>query len=130
MITLKGYVAKGVRDFEKRMTNFPEVFKRAAGEQLFPGTLNVKVARKIPVKEDFRIRGVEINEPEQDLLFERCLINGIQAYRIRPRNLLTGLGGHGDDTLEIACSQEIPNVLPGTVVEVTLFRDDIDSKDF
>ncbi len=130
MITLKGHVVKGVRHFEKRMTNFPEVFRRATGEQLFPGTLNVRVGRKIKIKEHFRIPGKEINEREQDLLFEICRINGIWAYRIRPYRPVDGSGGHGDDTLEIACSQEIPNVPPGTMVEVTLFRDDIDPEDF
>ncbi len=126
MILLKGQVVGGVAHFRQRMTNFPEAFKRATGENLFPGTLNVEVKRKIPVREHFRIPGTEVNEPEQDLLFEVCRINGIWAYRIRPYNVNTGLGGHGDDTLEIACSQKIPNVTHGSVVEIALFRDDID----
>ena len=31
-----------------------------------------------------------INEPGQDLLIERCRINEIPAYRIRPLDLATG----------------------------------------
>jgi CTP-dependent riboflavin kinase len=108
------------------MTKYPEAFKKATGENLIPGTLNVRVEREIRVREDFRIRGTEINEPEQDLLFEVCHINGIRAYRIRPCDVSTGSGGHGDDTLEMACSQEIPNVTHGSVVDIELFRDDID----
>jgi CTP-dependent riboflavin kinase len=125
---LQGRVDKvgGVGDFRRRMTKFPEAFARAAGEKLFPGTLNVDVKRKIPVREHFRIRGIEINEPEQDLLFEVCRINGIWAYRIRPLNLVDGRGGHGDHILEIACAQEIPDVPHGSIVEIALFRDDID----
>jgi len=130
MITIKGIVVTGVGDFKKRMTKYPKVFERATGEKLVKGTLNVRVKRRIQVREHFRILGKDINEPMQDLLFEKCFINGIPAYRIRPLNLLNGSGGHGDDTLEIACSQEIPNVPPGTVVEVTLSRDDLDPKNF
>jgi len=99
MIILKGSVcpdAEGMKHFSRRMTQCPEVFERATGERLYPGTLNVHVGRPIPVREYFRIRGTEINEPEQDLL-------------------------HGDYIIEIACSQKIPNVPPGTEVEIALF---------
>jgi len=123
---LTGCVVNGVGDFEKRMKKYPEVFERATGEKLYPGTLNIRVSKRIPIKEDFRILGTDIGEPEQDLLFEKCLINGIPAYRIRPYNLNTGSGGHGDDTLEITCSQKIPSVQTGSLAEITLFRDDID----
>jgi len=97
-----------------------EVFERATGERLYPGTLNVNVGQQIPIKEHFRIRGAEINEPEQDLLFEVCRINGLWAYRIRPFDAVGG-GGHGDEILEIACSKKIPNVGPGVEVEIALF---------
>jgi hypothetical protein len=73
----------------------------------------------------FRIRGIEIGEPDQDLLFEVCRINEIWAYRIRPLDLRDGSGGHGDDTLEIACSREIPDLAEKSVVEIALFRDDL-----
>jgi CTP-dependent riboflavin kinase len=125
MVVLKGRVVQGCGHFRQRMTKYPEVFREATGEELFKGTLNVEVGRPIPVKEQFRISGAHIAEPEQDLLFEVCRINGIWAYRIRPYDLRTGCGGHGDDTLEIACSYGIPNVSEGTSVEVALFRDDI-----
>jgi hypothetical protein len=124
MIILKGIVcseAQGMKDFSRRMREYPEVFEKATREHLFEGTLNVNVGKPIPVKEHFRIRGAEINEPEQDLLFEVCRINQIWAYRIRPFNLVTGGGGHGDHILEIASSREIPNVPPGTEVEIAFF---------
>ncbi len=125
MRVLKGYVEEGVGHFKNRINDFPEVYKEATGEYLYPGTLNVKISMQVPIKEEFKIHGSDIDEPGQDLLFERCLINGINAYRIRPHNPDTGAGGHGDDTLEISCSQEIPNVDVGSLVEITLFRDDI-----
>ena len=95
--------------------------RKRHGERLYRGTLNVNVGKPIPVREHFRIRGTEINEPEQDLLFEVCRINQIWLYRIRPFHLVTGEGGHGDHILEIGCSHKIPNVLPGTEVEIALF---------
>ena len=124
MIILKGSVCpedQGLKHFSKRVTDYAEVFERATGERLFPGTLNVNLGKAIPIREHFRIRGTEINEPEQDLLFEVCRINQIWAYRIRPFNLATFDGGHGDHILEIACSQKIPDVFPGTEVEIALF---------
>jgi CTP-dependent riboflavin kinase len=122
MTVISGRVQKGVGDFGRRMTNYPDVFRRATGESLFPGTLNVKVDRKIPVREEFRILGKDIKEPEQDLLFERCSVNNIPAYRIRPYNLRSGEGGHGDDVIEIVSAQEIPNVAEGSIVEITFRR--------
>ncbi len=124
---LRGCVVLGCNHFQSRMTNYREVFERVAGQELFPGTLNVRIDRQIAVREDFRMKGAEIGEPEQDLIFERCRINGIEAFRVRPLHLKTGLGGHGDDTLEIACSQKIPCVETGTEVEVELFREGADS---
>ena len=125
MLIVKGSVCpegQGLKHFSKRMTEYPEVFERATGGRLFPGTLNVDVGAPVPVKEHFRIRGTEINEPEQDLLFEVCRINEFWAYRIRPFHLLTGVGGHGDHILEISSRDKIPNVPPGTEVEILLFR--------
>jgi CTP-dependent riboflavin kinase len=104
------------------MKSYPEIFERAAGERLFPGTINIKVDRKITIKEDFRVIGKDINEPDQDLLFEKCLINDIPAYRIRPYHVATGEGGHGDDVLEIVAAREIPNTAQGSIVEITFLR--------
>ena len=124
MIILKGSVCpdgEGAKHFVRRMTQHPEVFERATGEKLFPGALNVNVGERIQIKEHFRIRGTEINEPEQDLLFEVCRINQIWGYRIRPFQLAPREGGHGDHILEITCSQKIP-VSPEDEVEIALFR--------
>lgn len=120
---VRGRVVRGCNHFQVRMTTHRDVFTKATGRELFPGTLNVKVDHQIEVREDFRIRGTEIDEAEQDLIFECCRINGIEAFRIRPLHLPTGLGGHGDDTLEIAALQRVPGVETGTEVEVELFRD-------
>lgn len=126
MIVLKGVVQKGVGHFQIRISKYRAIFKKATGEDLFPGTLNVNVGRKIEIVEHFRIKGSDIGEPDQDLLFERCLINGIKAYRIRPFHFPSrGGGGHGDHILEIAASKKIENVGHGTVVEITLFRNSL-----
>ena len=74
-------------------------------------------------REHFRISGRDIEEPEQDLLFEVVKVNGLWAYRIRPYHLPSGLGGHGDDVLEIASSQELrPLLAKAPLIEVALFR--------
>lgn len=123
MVLVKGRIVEGSGHFRQRMTTYRDVFAKAAGEQLYPGTLNVKIDREIKIQEDFRIPGADIKEADQDLRFEHCLINGIKAFRIRPYRLSTGIGGHGDHILEIACSRFIPDAKLGTEVEVTFFRD-------
>jgi hypothetical protein len=106
------------------MASSPEIYERGVGEPLFPGTLNVRVKRRIPFREHFRILGREENDPSQDLLVEVCLLNGIIAYRICPWNVDSGLGGHGEYLIEIACPQKLPNVSYGSKVEVGLFWDE------
>ena len=124
-MTITGQVQAGVGDFNKRMTSNDDVFYRATNVKLVPGTINIKVDTEIPIKEDFRIFGKDIGEPEQDLLFEKCLANGIDAFRIRPCNLHTGKGGHGDNVIEVFSQHLIPNVQVGAIVKITFFRDDI-----
>ncbi len=126
MTVVEGKVVTGCGHFKQRIANFPGAFREATGEELFRGTLNVDVGRAIEVKEHFRIRGTELNEPAQDLKFEVCRINGIWGYRVRPYVLTTGEGGHGDHILEIACGQKIPNATCGSVVQIALFRDGTD----
>jgi hypothetical protein len=45
----------GCKHFSRRMNDYPEVFERATGERLIPGTLNVNVGVPTPVTEHFRI---------------------------------------------------------------------------
>ena len=120
-----GQITDGVGDFRVRMARFADVFERVAGERLFPGTLNIDIGRPMKCREDFRIRGTEIGEPGQDLLFERCLIAGHRAYRIRPYQLRGGGGGHGDHILEIASALELRPMFLGRedAVEIEFFRD-------
>ena len=121
MVILNRTVERGVGDFKKRMTKYSDVFRNATGEVLEPGTINVNVGKEIKIEEHFRIRGVDIGEPRQDLKFEICRINGIWAYRIRPYTS-DGGGGHGDHVLEIACSVKVPDIGLGSSVKVALFR--------
>ena len=121
-MVIRGRIVQGCGHFRVRMTEYPDVFTKATGQKPFPGTLNVKIDQPISVREDFRIKGADIGEPEQDLVFECCRINGLEAFRIRPLHLATGLGGHGDDTLEITYSQMISCADPGTEVEIEVFR--------
>jgi CTP-dependent riboflavin kinase len=106
------------------MTRFPEVFRRATGEDLFPGTLNVRIDAPLPIQAQITISGAEIGEPEQDVLLERCRINGIRAYRLRPFQPATGAGGHGDHILEIVCTRELRPLLGGSDTVVVEFPRD------
>lgn len=129
-VRVTGRVTDGVGDFRVRMTRYPDVFEQATGERLFPGTLNVDIGTPLRVREDFRVRGTDIGEPGQDLLFERCIIAGHKAYRIRPFQLKgsgggrRGGGGHGDHILEIACAVELRPMLAarGDTVEIEFPR--------
>lgn len=128
MLTVAGKVKNGHGHFRQRMTKYPEVFRKATGENLYPGTLNVELDTPVPIKEEFRICGADIGEPDQDLLFEVCRINDIRVFRIRPFNLKTHDGGHGDHILEIAskhCLREYLSLAEGSAVEITLLRDEI-----
>lgn len=123
MRTYTGTIQSGVRHFTLRMNRHAQVFERATGERLFPGTLNVKLAQALPITEHFRVLGKDIGEPDQDLLFEICRVNGKWAYRIRPFHLKTGRGGHGDHILEIACAEQLKGaeLQDGDTVQVEFF---------
>lgn len=108
--------------FKPLMKTFSEVFERATGEKLIPGTINVNVGTQIKIKEDFRIPASDLNGGEQDLLFERCRIDGIPAYRLRRCHPLTNEGGHGDHILEISSSACIPSNSPGSRATIEFFR--------
>jgi hypothetical protein len=106
----------------ERMRRYPDIFAAATGITLFPGTFNVAISASLPIQEDFRIRGATIGEPEQDLLFEQCLIGNYCGWRIRPLNLLDGSGGHGDRLLELASPMPLAPFFGSGDVAVTFPR--------
>jgi ribosomal protein S18 acetylase RimI-like enzyme len=115
---VSGRVIAGTGAWKPRIERFPEVFTAHFGFPLFPGTLNVLIEVPLPVRAESRIPGSEIGEPEQDMLFERCLVNGFEAFRLRPFQPATGAGGHGDHILEIVSAHELRPLLgePGSVI--------------
>jgi len=108
MRIVKGKVdTSGCGHFSRRLNEFPQEFLRATGEVLVGGTLNLKVDRRIAIREHFRMAD-PWKDQNQVLLFEVCRVQGIWAYRVRPLALDgSGGGGHGDNTLEIMCSDWI-----------------------
>ena len=125
MQIVTGEIVDGVKHWTGRIERAGEVFNRVTGEELCPGTLNVKIHRRIPINEHFRVTGFEIGEPKEDFILEICRINGLWAYRVRPLNLHEGGGGLGDDVLEILCKvhlRETLGVKTGDKVKVELFR--------
>jgi CTP-dependent riboflavin kinase len=106
-----GRVIEGMGAWRPRIERFPEVFRRGLGQPLFPGTLNVQIDRPLAIHHDIRIPGSLIGEPEQDMLFERCLIEGIEAFRLRPFQSASGAGGWGDHILEIVSAKQLRPLL-------------------
>ena len=102
-----GRVIPGFGAWRPRIERFPEVFYEATGVALFPGTLNVEIDTPLAIESEFVISGAKIGEPEQDMLFECCLVNGIAGWRLRPFQPATGLGGHGDHILEIVSGTQL-----------------------
>lgn len=104
---VSGRVIAGLGAWRPRMEQFPDVFLRATGKRLFPGTLNVLLDAPLPIQVEFTIDGSEIEEPDQDMHFESCLVDGFEAWRLRPYQPATGLGGHGDHVLEIVSAEAL-----------------------
>jgi CTP-dependent riboflavin kinase len=117
------------------MTAYSDVFRDAVGEELFPGTLNVDVGVPILIKPYIWIKGETVGDLYQDLLIEKCKVNDVEAYRMRPyqyrdfpNSLGVGMGGHGDNILEILCKYKLRDKLSLTddsIVIVTFARDDV-----
>ena len=124
MIKFSGTVKPGIGDFGPRMSEHQAAFTAVTGERLFPGTLNVHLEIPVPPREHFRLSGASIGHPHEDFLFEVIRIAAYWAYRIRPLNLSTGAGGHGDHVVEVASATYLPPeiALPESRVEITFFR--------
>jgi len=123
LLRVCGVVVSGLGAWRPRIEQFPQVFEAGLGQRLFPGTLNVLLDTPLAIQPDFKILGIKIGEPEQDMLFERCSVNGIPAFRLRPFQPATGAGGHGDHVLEIVCAQALrPHIPPYSCVTVEFPR--------
>jgi len=99
---MKGRYRKGCGHFEGRFEN-PEPWRRATGEELRYGTINVLVNAPTKFREDCRVREHEIPKTHGwsgDYRMEKCKLEGMRGYRI--------LGGHeAQNVLEIACAKLI-----------------------
>jgi hypothetical protein len=96
---MKGRYRSGCGHWAERFKN-PEPWRRATGEKLQYGTINVKVDAPTKFREDCRVLEHEVPKTHGwngDYLMEICKIEGIRGYRI--------LGGHGPEILEIACAK-------------------------
>ena len=116
-----GTVKPGRKDFTRRMTDHLRVFEEAFGCKPYAGTINVKVSCKIIIQPEFSIP--DPIEPRQVLLIEKCLINGYQAFRIRPSEIGNPeRGGHGDHIIEISSCTKIPGIADDVKVTLEFFR--------
>jgi CTP-dependent riboflavin kinase len=124
---------EGWGHFGERLRDFSDDFLKATGEVLVGGTLNLKVDRKIAIREHFRMPDPWKAEP-QVLQFEVCRVFGTWAYRVRPLKLDgSGEGGHGDDTIEIMCAKWITkngvHLQHGDMVVIEFFGDESSGED-
>jgi CTP-dependent riboflavin kinase len=120
---VRGRIRTGIGAFKKIMSDHQDVFNKCLGMEVYPGNLNVELSEPLPVHEDCRIKGVEINRPCEDFVFERCVVAGRRAFRVRPLNA-TGGGGHGDQVLELVSDVALRPLLSGreAAVDVEFFR--------
>lgn len=127
MRKLYGKIHEGNCDFTRRMDAHPSQFHAITGKKLYPGTLNVDLGKghEIQIQPDFVLQGSAINEPEQDLLFEVCLVNGRRAYWVRPYNHEERRGGHDDRIIEIISTEHLRSScgFDENRIEITLFRE-------
>jgi CTP-dependent riboflavin kinase len=116
-----GTIQDGQQDFTRRMTDHLHVFQKAFGCKPHAGTINVRVDPPITIQPEFSIP--DPIEPRQELLIERCLINGFAGFRIRPSEILhPKRGGHGDHIIEVSSCTKIPNIASGVNVTLEFFR--------
>jgi len=104
------------------MTEHPQVFEAAFGCTPYLGTINVRVDRPITIQPCRTIP--DPGDNGQVFLIEKCSINGIAAFRIRPSVIANpAAGGHGDKILEISSCTKIPGITPGVEVTINFFRE-------
>lgn len=118
MTRVGGRLQRGVGHFAPRMRKFADIFRKATGETLELGTLNVKMDREVPFREHFQIRELKGDEWgwTGPVRFEICRIDSLWAYRIK--------GGHPDALVaEITCSKRIAKS-HGDRVELEFFREE------
>jgi hypothetical protein len=122
-----GTVRKNAGVFSMRLRSFKEKFAAATGiPNLHEGTLNVWFDECVAIWPEFMIDGKELDNPDQDCLFESCKIivdsRVYSGFRVRPYHRPTGGGGNGDKCMEIV-AETIPGVAPGTDVTLEFTRD-------
>lgn len=125
MFILRGSVTEGDARSQSMMLQFGDAFRAATGEYLYPGTLNVKLPRAIPIQPQFRIGAEHTGELGQELLFEICRVNRLWAYRMVRIRKRSGRPVRPNGLFEIVCAQKIPGILTGCKVIVELLRDDV-----
>lgn len=125
-LSITGKVQKNAGAFSKRISDFTQTFVHATGiPNLHAGTLNVWSDEYVAIWPDFMIKGEDLDNPDQDCLFEGCkiIVDGKEysGFRVRPFHRPTGGGGNGDKCLEII-AETIPGVVADKMVTLEFTR--------
>ena len=119
-MVVRGRLVDGVKHFQARIGTYPTAFKFTLGFAPYPGTLNVDIGSPLKIREERRLLGAAIGEPHQDLLFEACTVAGQQCFRVRPLDLRSGAGGHGDHIIEVVSAVRLRDLLQGTENDIAI----------
>lgn len=114
-------MASGTGDLARWMTQYADVFERATGSRLYPGSLNVIL------DEDWTVEGspLRLEPPEYGVAMSivPCVINGVAGFILRTDKNDAGEGDHAPNVIEVAARVHLRSelaVADGDEVEVVL----------
>lgn len=116
---LRGFVTSGTGDLAHWMTRYADVFERATGVDLYPGSLNVMLDEPWTVQD----APLRLEPPEYGVAMSimPCTINGVAAFILRTDKNNAGSGDHPLTVVEVAAATHLRTTLgvdDGDEVEV------------
>jgi len=126
MFTTEGIVAVSDTLTKKIISAYPELFDDALGTVLVPEPLTITTLGPIPIIAEYFLDGSSVGMADEDLLFEKILVNDIDAFLVRHYNGATGTIGRDDCYLEIFSSLDLSaelGLVEGSKVSISLYRE-------
>ena len=119
---LKGKICSGQGVGAFYVNKISEYFKSQYGIKLFPGTLNVELAKNFVLESNEKI-AKKAYGGTQDVILKEVKINGHKAYLLRPEVNNAGIGDQALNILEIAadvCFRKEYHLKDGDEVEIEI----------